>query len=118
MCSQPLDTTVLVIEAGDFDQAEDFIEIPGMSGGAVGTKYDWNTTYVATADVNNRAVSIPQGKVVGGSTLLNRMLQHRGSAHDYDRWEALGNAGWSWSGLLPFFKKVRTSHWEKASMYS
>ncbi|KAF4307558.1 putative choline dehydrogenase protein [Botryosphaeria dothidea] len=97
--------TVLVIEAGDFDQAEDFIELPGLSGGAVGTKYDWNTTYVATADVNNRAVSIPQGKVVGGSTLLNRMLQHRGSAHDYDRWEALGNEGWSWSGLLPFFKK-------------
>lgn len=91
------------------DQAEDFIELPGLSGGAVGTKYDWNTTYIATADVNNRAVSIPQGKVVGGSTLLNRMLQHRGSAHDYDRWEALGNEGWSWSGLLPFFKKVNES---------
>ncbi|KKY22301.1 putative choline dehydrogenase [Diplodia seriata] len=67
--------------------------------------YDWNISYVATADVNNRAVSIPQGKAVGGSTLLNRMLQHRGSVHDYDRWEALGNEGWSWSGLLPFLKK-------------
>ncbi|KAF4535763.1 Choline dehydrogenase protein [Lasiodiplodia theobromae] len=103
--SENPETSVLVIEAGDFDQAEDFIEIPGLSGGAVGTKYDWNISYVATADVNDRAVSIPQGKAVGGSTLLNRMLMHRGSAHDYDRWEALGNAGWSWTGLLPFFKK-------------
>ncbi|EKG16591.1 Glucose-methanol-choline oxidoreductase [Macrophomina phaseolina MS6] len=99
------ETTVLVIEAGDFDQGEDFIELPGLSGGAVGTKYDWNITYVATADVNNRTVSIPLGKAVGGSTLLNRMLLHRGSAHDYDRWEALGNEGWSWSGLMPYFKK-------------
>ncbi|PSK60283.1 Long-chain-alcohol oxidase FAO3 [Elsinoe australis] len=96
---------VLVIEAGDFDQAEDIITIPGLAGGAVGTKYDWNTTYIATPDVNNRVVPIPQGKVVGGSTLLNRMLQHRGSAHDYDRWAALGNDGWSWQDLLPFFKK-------------
>ncbi|PNS15655.1 Long-chain-alcohol oxidase FAO3 [Sphaceloma murrayae] len=97
--------TVLVIEAGDFDQAEDFVTIPGLAGGAVGTKYDWNTTYVATPEVNNRAVPIPQGKVVGGSTLLNRMLQHRGSAFDYNRWSALGNAGWSWQDLLPYFKK-------------
>ncbi|OJD35530.1 gmc oxidoreductase [Diplodia corticola] len=103
--SESSDTSVLVIEAGDFDQAEDFIEIPGLAGGAVGTKYDWNISYVSTADVNDRVLSIPQGKAVGGSTLLNRMLLHRGSAHDYDIWEALGNEGWSWTGLLPFFKK-------------
>ncbi|KAG8627358.1 hypothetical protein KVT40_004841 [Elsinoe batatas] len=96
---------VLVIEAGDFDQAEDFITIPALAGGAVGTKYDWNLSYVATPEVNNRALSIPQGRVVGGSTVLNRMLLHRGSAFDYDRWAALGNAGWGWQDLLPFFKK-------------
>lgn len=56
--------------------------------------------------VSNRSVSIPQGKVVGGSTKLNRMVFDRGSKHDYDRWAALGNEGWGFDDLLPYFKKV------------
>ncbi|KAF5011439.1 hypothetical protein FDECE_2459 [Fusarium decemcellulare] len=97
--------TVLVVEAGDFDANEDFVTIPGLAGGAVGTKYDWNLTYVASESLNGRNVSIPQGKVVGGSTKLNRMVFDRGSASDYDRWAELGNKGWDWNTLLPFFKK-------------
>lgn len=51
-------------------------------------------------------MAIPQGKVVGGSTKLNRMVFDRGSKSDYDSWAALGNEGWDWDGLLPYFKKV------------
>ncbi|ETS77726.1 hypothetical protein PFICI_09788 [Pestalotiopsis fici W106-1] len=98
-------TTVLVIEAGQFDQGEDIVTIPGLAGGAVGTQYDWNTSYIPTEYVENRAISIPQGKVVGGSTKLNRMVFDRGSKSDYDRWEELGNSGWGWDSLLPYFKK-------------
>ncbi|KAM0559948.1 hypothetical protein ACHAPJ_003900 [Fusarium lateritium] len=97
--------TVLVIEAGDFDNNEDFVTIPGLAGGAVGTKYDWNLTYPASESLNGRNVSIPLGKVVGGSTKLNRMVYDRGSKADYDRWAELGNSGWQWKTLLPFFKK-------------
>ncbi|KAM5354655.1 hypothetical protein ACJ41O_001302 [Fusarium nematophilum] len=97
--------TVLVIEAGDFDAKEDFVTIPGLAGGAVGTKYDWNLTYVESDSLNGRNVSIPQGKVVGGSTKLNRMVFDRGSKSDYDRWASLGNSGWDWNTLLPYFKK-------------
>lgn len=43
---------------------------------------------------------------MGGGTKLNRMVFDRGSELDYDRWESLGNAGWDWSSLLPYFKKV------------
>lgn len=56
------------------DNDEDFITIPGLAGGAIGTKYDWNTSYAAGACLNDRVVSIPQGKLVGGSTKLNRMV--------------------------------------------
>ncbi|WXC60584.1 hypothetical protein SNK03_006463 [Fusarium graminearum] len=97
--------TVLVIEAGDFDKNEDFVTIPGLAGGAVGTSYDWNLTYPATEALNGRNVSIPLGKVVGGSTKLNRMVYDRGSKSDYDRWAELGNSDWQWKSLLPYFKK-------------
>lgn len=104
--SEDPNVTVLVIEAGGFDRSEDFVTIPGLAGGAVGTEYDWNISYAANPSLNGRNVSIPLGKVVGGSTKLNRMVFDRGSKSDYDRWEALGNDGWDWESLLPYFKKV------------
>lgn len=52
-------------------------------------------------------MSIPQGRLVGGSTKLNRMVFDRGSAADFDRWAELGNDGWGYDGLFPYFKKVR-----------
>lgn len=88
------------------DKNEDFVTIPGLAGGAVGTKYDWNISYAAQEGLGGRVTSIPLGKVVGGSTKLNRMVFDRGSKSDYDGWEALGNKGWSFSGLLPYLKKV------------
>ncbi|KAK7419196.1 hypothetical protein QQZ08_010964 [Neonectria magnoliae] len=103
--TEDLAATVLVIEAGDFDAKEDYVTIPGLAGGAVGTKYDWNLTYIASESPNWRNVSLPQGKVVGGSTKLNRMVFDRGSKSDYDRWAALGIQGWDWDTLLPYFKK-------------
>jgi choline dehydrogenase-like flavoprotein len=83
--------------------------IPGLAGGAVGTKYDWNLTYPATSSLNGRNISSPLGKVVGGSTKLNRMVFDRGSKADYDRWAELGNSDWQWKTLLPFFKKVSST---------
>lgn len=88
------------------DQNEDFVTIPGLAGGAIGTKYDWNTTYTASEYLGGRNISVSQGKVVGGSTKLNRMVFDRGAKSDYDGWEALGNEGWNWDSLLPYFKKV------------
>ncbi|KAH7381528.1 hypothetical protein BKA66DRAFT_512428 [Pyrenochaeta sp. MPI-SDFR-AT-0127] len=101
--SERQNVNVLLIEAGDFDQNEDSVTIPGLAGGAVGTKYDWNTSY--SAEAGGRAISVPAGKVVGGSTKLNRMVFDRGSKSDYDGWETLGNKGWNFAGLLPYFKK-------------
>ena len=55
--------------------------------------------------INNRRLQWPRGKVLGGSSSLNGLLYVRGQAEDYDRWESLGNKGWSFKDVLPYFKK-------------
>ncbi|PSN59314.1 GMC oxidoreductase [Corynespora cassiicola Philippines] len=87
------------------DNDEDSVTIPGLAGTAAGTKYDWNISYTANEALGGRALPVPQGKVVGGSTKLNRMVFDRGAKSDYDTWEALGNKGWNFESLLPYFKK-------------
>ncbi|KAL1798793.1 hypothetical protein ACET3X_002830 [Alternaria dauci] len=103
--SEDPDVTVLIIEAGNFDQNEAALTIPGLAGTAVGTQYDWNISYAAAESLDGRIVSIPLGKVVGGSTKLNRMVFDRGSRSDYDAWGELGNEGWNFETLLPYFRK-------------
>ena len=90
------------------DAGEDFITIPKNAGGAMGTKYDWSYKTVASSTINNRVITVPAGKVVGGGTVLNGMAFDRGAAADYDAWDDLGNEGWSFSELLPWFKKSET----------
>jgi choline dehydrogenase len=68
-------------------------------------KTDW--CYVTEKDpgINNRQIQWPRGKVLGGSSSLNGLLYVRGQHEDYDDWAALGNSGWSYADVLPYFKK-------------
>ncbi|ESZ95058.1 choline dehydrogenase [Sclerotinia borealis F-4128] len=100
-------TTVLIIEAGELDQGEDFIYIPLLAGigkGATGTKYDWNLTYSPQPAANDRSIAIAQGKVVGGGSCLNLMAFDLAGKVDYDRWVEVGGVGWN--DLFPYFKKL------------
>jgi choline dehydrogenase-like flavoprotein len=56
--------------------------------------------------LNNRVSTVASAKVVGGGTVINGMFFDRGAPADYDAWESLGNPGWGWSDLLPYFKKA------------
>ncbi|KAI5849659.1 GMC oxidoreductase-domain-containing protein [Morchella snyderi] len=103
--TEDLATTVLVIEAGELDKHEDSIYVPGDVGATLGSSYDWQVPTVPQDVLVNGNITIPLGKVVGGSSALNGMLFHRGSPADYNLWEALGNKGWGWEGLLPYFIK-------------
>ena len=78
-------------------------EVPGLP---VPEKYFRNYQSVPQAGLDGRSSPVYSPTVVGGGTVVNGMFFNRGSAGDYDAWEALGNPGWSWAGLLPYFKKV------------
>jgi len=66
---------------------------------------DWCFKTEAEAGLNGRALAYPRGKVLGGCSSINGMIYMRGQARDYDQWRQLGNAGWSWEDVLPYFKR-------------
>ena len=106
--SENPNVNVLLLEAGPADVGEDIVYIPGFIGHDIGGRYDWNLSTVPQAYLDGKPRSIPQGRALGGGTLLNGMLWNRGGKADYDDWVALGNPGWSWDDLLPYFKKSET----------
>jgi choline dehydrogenase-like flavoprotein len=97
--------SVLVIEYGPLDHHEAAVLVPGLLNLAQ-TPYSFNLTSVPQPALNNRTFGVPADAVVGGATVINGMFFDRGSAADYDAWESLGNPGWGWNDLLPYFKKV------------
>ena len=69
--------------------------------------YDWDLITVPQLQLDGGTRTMPQGKVLGGGSILNAMCWNRGGQDDYNAWESLGNPGWGWDGLLPYFQKVR-----------
>ncbi|KAF4974536.1 hypothetical protein FZEAL_8560 [Fusarium zealandicum] len=102
--------TVGVIEAGGVIQNEQDIDIPGLYGQSLGGRHDWKFVTVPQQGLGGRALPWPRGKVLGGTSALNYMAWNRASREDYDAWEALGNPGWGWNDLLPYFQKSETFH--------
>ncbi|CAH1393770.1 unnamed protein product [Nezara viridula] len=101
--------TVLLLEAGG-DESE-ISDIPSLAGYLQLTDMDWQYhTEVPQQSafclaMNGDRCFWPRGKVLGGSSVLNAMIYVRGNRNDYDLWESLGNKGWSYNNILPFFKK-------------
>ncbi|KAI4721172.1 glucose-methanol-choline oxidoreductase [Aureobasidium sp. EXF-10727] len=96
---------VLVIERDYLDGQDNGTTVPGL---AVPDKYLRTDTSIPQPGLNNRTAPLYTGDVVGGGTVVNGMFFARGARADYDAWEQLGNPGWGWEGLLPYFKKVST----------
>jgi choline dehydrogenase len=98
-------TTVLLLEAGGAD-SNPWIHIPvGYFKTMHNPKVDWCYRTEPDEGIAGRSLQWPRGKVLGGSSSLNGLLYVRGQKEDYDRWEALGNPGWSYKEVLPYFKK-------------
>ncbi|KAK7462794.1 hypothetical protein VKT23_007375 [Stygiomarasmius scandens] len=101
--------TVGVIEAGELILDEDLINVPFLFGQSLGNpRWDWSFNTVPQPGLQDRAIFTPRGKILGGSSALNFMVQGRASKPEYDDWAALGNPGWDWAGLLPYFVKAET----------
>ena len=98
-------SSVLLIEAGRKDNNL-WLHIPiGYFKTMNNPKFDWMFKLEKDKGVNNRRIDWPRGKVLGGSSALNGLLYIRGDRHDYDNWKNLGNEGWSYKDVLPYFKK-------------
>ena len=99
------DVTVLLLEAGGRDNYH-WIHIPvGYLYTMNNPRTDWCFMTEAEDGLNGRALNYPRGKVLGGCSSINGMIYMRGQARDYDQWRQMGNAGWSWDDVLPWFKK-------------
>ena len=104
--SENANVTVLLLEAGPIDQDEPWVRIPFFAGQGVGSTYDWNLLTAPQIYLNGQSRAIPQGRALGGGTIINAMLWNRGGTGDYEDWARLGNPGWGWLDLLPYFVKV------------
>ncbi|MBP5971311.1 GMC family oxidoreductase N-terminal domain-containing protein [Brasilonema sp. CT11] len=97
-------TTVLLLEAGNPPHLAEH-EVPLDWVKLWGTEVDWAYFTEEEPHLNGRKIYCPRGKVLGGTSSINAMIYIRGNRHDYDRWQELGNPGWSYEDVLPYFKK-------------
>jgi choline dehydrogenase len=102
---------VLLLEAGPSDRdlprrvpASDIVGDP---------RFDWCFRTEPEPQLNDRKISWPRGKVLGGSSAINGLLAIRGQPDDYDGWRASGCIGWSWSDVLPYF--IRLENYERGA---
>ena len=96
---------VLVLEAGCEDRNV-WLKVPAGVPRVVGhPRLTWGYTSEAEPGLNGRTIIWPRGKTLGGSSSINGHVYMRGTAADYDVWRDLGNPGWGWSDVLPYFKR-------------
>ena len=97
--------SVLLLEAGDKD-SNLWIHVPvGFTKTLNNPEVNWNFQTEPEENVSGRQIPIPRGRVLGGSSSINGMLYVRGQAFDYNVWAQLGNRGWSYEDVLPYFQK-------------
>jgi choline dehydrogenase len=104
---------VCLLETGPSDQTP-LISMPfGVVGLMDSKKYNWMFNSQPEPSQNDRVIYCPRGKVLGGSSSVNAMLYTRGTPSDYDHWASLGNEGWGFKDILPYFKS--TQHQERGA---
>ena len=100
---------VLLLEAGPGNM-HPWLHIPlGFGKLFSDRRYNWCYETIPQPECHNRNVIAPRGKVLGGSSSINGLIYIRGQAEDFDYWRQLGNAGWSFADVLPFFRKAENN---------
>ncbi|WP_374440474.1 GMC family oxidoreductase [Stella sp.] len=98
-------TTVLLLEAGGRD-TDPWIHIPaGFYRNIYNPKVAWKFETEPEPEMMGRRIPWPRGKVLGGSSSINGLIYIRGQKEDFDLWRQMGNAGWSYDDVLPYFRK-------------
>ncbi|VUC32404.1 unnamed protein product [Clonostachys rosea] len=101
--SEDPSTNVVVIEPGrDVRDDADVLNVD-RAGVTYSPDLDWKFKSIAQPQLGNRVIDHPAGKALGGTTVINGLYYIRGNKAEYDAWERLGNPGWNWDTLLPYF---------------
>jgi len=99
---------VLLLEAGGSDDRF-FVRMPiGYGKCFYDARLNWMYRSEPEAALNDRNGYWPRGKLLGGSGSINAMVYVRGLRQDYDDWATLGNPGWAWNDVQPYFEKIQT----------
>ena len=96
---------VLLLEAGGSDKSF-YVRMPAGIANLSGPRFNWGYETAPQAAMKGRRMYWPRGRLIGGSSSVNAMVYKRGQSADYDHWRQLGNAGWSYDDVLPYFKKA------------
>ncbi|KAI1816239.1 hypothetical protein GGS20DRAFT_583618 [Poronia punctata] len=115
--TEDVDVRVLVIEAGGDKRNDPALQTPGLVAGAYADdRFVWPFHSTPQAELNGRHLRQDTGKVLGGSSLTNFMMAMFPSRTNLDAWGQMGNKGWSFDHLAPYFRKFATSHPPSESM--
>ena len=110
--SEDPQVSVLLLEAGPPDRSP-LIRIPLATSLLYKGPYDWAFETEPQPQLNGLRLYFARGKGWGGSSTINSMIYMRGAPLDYDQWASLGNSGWSYAEVLPYFKKLE--HYERGA---
>ncbi|MCP5149738.1 MAG: choline dehydrogenase [Ectothiorhodospiraceae bacterium] len=103
--SEDAGTRVLLLEAGPRD-TNPWLHIPvGYYRTIFDERISWGYETEPVPECGNRRIKWPRGKVLGGCSAINGLVYMRGQSQDYDHWRQLGNAGWGYDDVLPYFRR-------------
>ena len=97
-------TKVLLLEAGGSDDSVR-VRTPGLVGMLWRNRFDWTFFTTPQPHLLGRRMHWPRGKLLGGTSSINYMIYIRGHRDNYDEWQRLGNPGWGYEDVLPYFKR-------------
>ncbi|KAI0537894.1 oxidoreductase [Xylaria digitata] len=103
------DHTVLVLEAGVDHSDDPRVKIPAFYSALIGTDVDWGFKTVAQPQLKGRSISLSQGKALGGSSVMNAQVYAPPTEAILNAWAELGNDGWGWDTMGPYYTKALTS---------
>ena len=107
--------TVLLIEAGR--SSHPISRLPASFALFIDNPMvNWRYRSEPEESTSNRAMPVPRGKLLGGSSSINGLVFVRGQKLDYDTWAQMGNTGWSYDDVLPFFKKMENYQGKKSEL--
>jgi choline dehydrogenase len=105
--------SVLLLEYGGTDRGP-LIQMPSALSIPMNmARYNWGYETEPEPHLGGRRLATPRGKVVGGSSSINGMVYVRGHARDFDTWEEMGATGWGFRHVLPYFRRMESSHYSQ-----